>query len=190
MAILPARPVTLPSAAETAGPGTATSTTSASLASPPSRPSSVTSCPALRHSAARPPPTFPRPMVTIFIGSPISALPACTSKYIAITCCVKQLSRWLGRPQIPPAALLHHRPAAPAFRSPAGLVAAAAWLCLARSRWRSSGTLQGHPARERPVGGQGAAVIEVVVSSNYVGRAMTPPAAYPLAPLTPDEELA
>src|SRR5215472_7773103 len=70
MAILPARPVTWPSAAETAGPGTATSTTSASLASPPSRPSSVTSCPALRHSAASPPPTFPRPMVTIFIGPP------------------------------------------------------------------------------------------------------------------------
>ena len=53
------RPGTVLRAAETAGPGTATTTTPAPLASPPPRPSAVTSWPALRHSAARPPPGSP-----------------------------------------------------------------------------------------------------------------------------------
>src|SRR5215467_3041400 len=68
IAILPVRPVILLSTAEIAAPGTATTTMSAPLASPPSRPSMVTSWPTLRHRAASPPPTFPRPMVTMFIG--------------------------------------------------------------------------------------------------------------------------
>jgi hypothetical protein len=48
--------------------GTATSTASASDASPPSGPSSVTSCPAFRQRAASPPPTVPLPTVVILIA--------------------------------------------------------------------------------------------------------------------------
>src|SRR5215467_2711395 len=121
IAILPVSPVTLLSASEMAAPGTATTTTSAPLASPPSRPSMVTSWPALRHRAASPPPTFPRPMVTMFIWCSLPgagraiwqacagglARPvhrtaaaglirlleaACTNKHMPNTCCVKQLS--------------------------------------------------------------------------------------------------
>ena len=50
--------------------GTATRTTSASAASPPSRPSEVTSCPAPSQKRASPPPIVPLPIVVIFISTP------------------------------------------------------------------------------------------------------------------------
>src|SRR3954465_11422693 len=67
---LPASPPTPASAFAISGPGTATSTTSAVDASPPSRPSSCTSCPASRHFCARPPPTLPLPITAIFMKYP------------------------------------------------------------------------------------------------------------------------
>src|SRR3954452_12376309 len=67
---LPSSPVTLPSAFAISRPGTATSSTSAVDASPPSLPSSCTSWPAPRHNAARPPPTLPRPITVIFMAYP------------------------------------------------------------------------------------------------------------------------
>src|SRR6266567_2864325 len=48
--------------------GTATRTTSASAASPPSRPKAVTSWPAASHRRANPPPTFPFPITVIRIA--------------------------------------------------------------------------------------------------------------------------
>ena len=54
-------------ASGTASLGTASSTTSASAASPPSRPSSITSCPAAVHSRASVPPIVPLPIVVIFM---------------------------------------------------------------------------------------------------------------------------
>src|SRR5262249_49657271 len=70
IATLPSMPGILPSAVEISGPGTATTITSAPDASPPGRPSAVTSWPARRHSLASPPPTFPRPITTMFIALP------------------------------------------------------------------------------------------------------------------------
>ena len=67
IATLPSSPVTLESASEIAPDGTATSTTSAPEASPPSLPSVVTSCPAFSQSFASPPPMFPLPMVVTFM---------------------------------------------------------------------------------------------------------------------------
>src|SRR5207247_7559412 len=54
-------------AASIAPPGTATSTASTSETSPPSLPIRVTSWPAFSQRSARPPPTFPLPIVAIFI---------------------------------------------------------------------------------------------------------------------------
>src|SRR5438132_1046039 len=67
IATFPWIPFTLPRASAIAPDGTATRITSASEASPPSLPSSLTSCPAARHSFARPPPMFPLPIVVIFM---------------------------------------------------------------------------------------------------------------------------
>ena len=63
---LPSSPVTFASASEIEPDGTATRTTSASAAEPPSRPSVVTSWPARSHRRASPPPMFPLPIVVIF----------------------------------------------------------------------------------------------------------------------------
>src|SRR3954447_19554970 len=68
--VFPSTPVTLPSASAIDPDGTATTTTSASDASPPSRPSAVTSCPAASQRFASPPPTLPRPTTVIFTASP------------------------------------------------------------------------------------------------------------------------
>src|SRR5918999_2804234 len=67
---LPAMPVTRASASATLSPGTATTRTSVSVPSPPSRPNVVTVCPAAVHNAARPPPTLPRPRMVIFTRDP------------------------------------------------------------------------------------------------------------------------
>ena len=71
-AVLPSSPPALASASEKTPDGTATSTTSASEASPPSRPSVVTAWPARSHFRAKPPPIVPLPMVTIFMAPPRS----------------------------------------------------------------------------------------------------------------------
>src|SRR5215204_3203899 len=63
-------PVTFPSASAITFERTATRITSASETSPPSLPSSFTSWPALRQRLANPPPTFPLPIVAIFMRSP------------------------------------------------------------------------------------------------------------------------
>src|SRR5260370_8630106 len=68
MTTFPSSPVTFESASSMAPDGTATSTASASDASPPSGPSSVTSCPAFRQRAASPPPTVPLPTFVILIA--------------------------------------------------------------------------------------------------------------------------
>src|SRR5258708_11765021 len=68
MTTFPSSPVTFESASSMAPDGTATSTASASDASPPSGPSSVTSCPAFRQRAASPPPTVPLPTVVILMA--------------------------------------------------------------------------------------------------------------------------
>ena len=63
----PSKPVTAAMASGTTALGTASSTTSASLASPPSCPSWVTSCPAELQSRPSVPPMLPLPIVVIFI---------------------------------------------------------------------------------------------------------------------------
>src|SRR3954451_5641427 len=72
---LPSSPVTVPRASAIEPDGTATTTTSAPEASPPSRPSASTSCPAACQRFASPPPTLPRPTTVIFT----SLLPRCCS---------------------------------------------------------------------------------------------------------------
>src|ERR671935_1082805 len=66
--VLPSFPCTFSSASPTALPGTAISTASASDTSPPSLPIRVTSCPAVSHRSANPPPTLPLPTTAIFIS--------------------------------------------------------------------------------------------------------------------------
>src|SRR6266540_2491830 len=65
----PSMPVTEPSASAIAADGTASRTASAPSTSPPSLPISTTSWPAARQIRASPPPTFPRPIVAIFIST-------------------------------------------------------------------------------------------------------------------------
>src|SRR3954452_22198058 len=65
---LPSRPVTVPRPSAIAPDGSATTTTSAPEASPPSRPSASTSCPAARQRCASPPPTLPLPTTVIFMS--------------------------------------------------------------------------------------------------------------------------
>src|SRR4051794_10335453 len=64
----PPSPVTVPRASAIEPDGTATTTTSAPEASPPSRPSASTSCPAACQRFASPPPTFPLPTTVIFMA--------------------------------------------------------------------------------------------------------------------------
>src|SRR5712692_4844430 len=64
----PRRPLTLASPSAIAEPGSATSTTSAWAASPPSRPKPVTSWPAAAQRRANPPPTCPFPITLIRIA--------------------------------------------------------------------------------------------------------------------------
>src|SRR2546425_2780564 len=66
MATFPASPLTFPRASAIDPDGTATRRTSASEASPPSRPSRMTVCPARSQRSASPPPTLPRPMTVMF----------------------------------------------------------------------------------------------------------------------------
>src|SRR5215211_2829509 len=70
MATLPASPPTLPSASAICPDGTATTTTSASVASPPSRPTAVTAWPARSQRRASPPPTLPLPSTKMFTLPP------------------------------------------------------------------------------------------------------------------------
>src|SRR6266545_2067196 len=70
MATLPASPPTLPSASAICPEGTATTTTSASVASPPSRPTAVTAWPARSQRRASPPPTLPLPSTKMFTLPP------------------------------------------------------------------------------------------------------------------------
>jgi len=65
----PSSPLTEPSASAIAACGTARSAASEPVASPPSRPSSTTSCPARRQSSLSPPPRLPRPIVVTFTSS-------------------------------------------------------------------------------------------------------------------------
>jgi hypothetical protein len=67
IAIFPSNPLTPLSASEIEPEGTATKTTSASEASPPSRPGVVTVCPACSQRRARPPAIVPLPIVVIFM---------------------------------------------------------------------------------------------------------------------------
>jgi hypothetical protein len=67
MTTLPGKPATLARASGTTSLGTASSTTSAPAAFPPSRPSWVTSCPAEAHSRPSVPPIVPLPIVVTFI---------------------------------------------------------------------------------------------------------------------------
>src|SRR5829696_5576503 len=66
MATLPTSPPTLPSASAICPDGTATTTTSASVASPPSRPTAVTAWAARSQRRASPPPTLPLPSTKMF----------------------------------------------------------------------------------------------------------------------------
>src|SRR6266536_1650018 len=75
IATLPSSPRTLSSASAIAPDGTATRTTSASDASPPSRPIRVMVCPARSQRRASPPPTFPLPMTVMFMRSSNPLLP-------------------------------------------------------------------------------------------------------------------
>src|SRR5215212_6477993 len=77
MATLPTSPPTLPSASAICPDGTATTTTSASVASPPSRPTAVTAWPARSQRRASPPPTLPLPSTKMF------TLPPCRWPYRA-----------------------------------------------------------------------------------------------------------
>src|SRR5512132_2474516 len=70
MATLPWSPDTLPRASAICPEGTATTTTSASVASPPSRPTAVTAWPARSQRRASPPPTLPLPSTKIFTLPP------------------------------------------------------------------------------------------------------------------------
>src|SRR3954447_23663316 len=74
--VLPSIPLTVPSPSAIAPDGSATTTTSASEASPPSRPSAWTSCPAACQRFASPPPTFPRPTTVIFTVCSLSVVVA------------------------------------------------------------------------------------------------------------------
>src|SRR4029079_19035371 len=65
-------PVIFVNASSIALDGIATSTASAPETSPPSLPNSVTSWPALRQRCASPDPTFPLPIVALFIPFPPS----------------------------------------------------------------------------------------------------------------------
>src|SRR5215216_2592589 len=70
MATLPTSPPTLPSASAICPDGTATTTTSASVASPPSRPTVVTAWSARSQRRASPPPTLPLPTTKMFTLPP------------------------------------------------------------------------------------------------------------------------
>src|SRR5215211_2945595 len=70
MATLPASPATLPRESASCPEGTATTTTSASVASPPSRPTAVTAWPARSQRRASPPPTLPLPSTKMFTLPP------------------------------------------------------------------------------------------------------------------------